>query len=246
MNDLQTFVNDEFGTIRSMMIDEAPWFVGRDIAGALGYANTQDALMRHVDDEDKTDGVVKRYPIIDALGRTQFPLWINESGMYSLIFGSTLPSAKRFKHWVTSEVLPAIRRTGRYEATQTEDEADAAVLPQREITNDDYLRAASIVAGCKSDRLPYVLSLLGKAGISVPVKQEAKTGDAPFDRYEILRLLSTARSEYGLTDAFIGRATGLGAKQITFYRTGIRFPRPARAAHIKAVVEPMMCDEADD
>lgn len=240
MNDLQTFVNDEFGTIRSMMIDEAPWFVGKDIAGALGYTNPLKAVRDHVDDEDK--GVNESF----TPGGEQKIVIINESGMYSLIFGSKLEGAKRFKHWVTSEVLPAIRRTGRYEATPTEDEADAAVLPQREITNDDYLRAASIVAGCKSDRLPYVLSLLGKAGISVPVKQEAKTGDTPFDRYEILHLLSTARSEYGLTDAFIGRATGLGAKQITFYRTGIRFPRPARAAHIKAVVEPMMRDEADD
>lgn len=244
MNDLQTFVNDEFGTIRSMMIDEAPWFVARDVATALSYARPADAIKYHIDDEDKR---LVRVGEIPTLKVNNFGAYIiNESGMYSLIFGSTLPSAKRFKHWVTSEVLPAIRRTGRYEATPPEDEADAAVLPQREITNDDYLRAASIVAGCKSDRLPYVLSLLGKAGISVPVKQEAKTGGAPFDRYEILHLLSTARSEYGLTDAFIGRATGLGAKQITFYRTGIRFPRPARAAHIKAVVEPMMRDEADD
>lgn len=95
--------------IRTVTIDGEPWFVGKDIAQALGYVNTRKALVDHVDAEDK--GVTN----CDTLGGTQRMVVINESGMYSLILSSKLPSAKKFKHWVTSEVLPAIRKTGHYE-----------------------------------------------------------------------------------------------------------------------------------
>lgn len=110
MNELQVFSNSEFGNIRTVTIDGVPWFVGKDIADALGYVNTRKALVDHVDGEDK--GVTN----CDTLGGTQRMVVINESGMYSLILSSKLPSAKKFKHWVTSEVLPAIRKTGHYEA----------------------------------------------------------------------------------------------------------------------------------
>lgn len=108
MNEIQVFVNEEFGKVRSVTINEDPWFVGKDIATALGYSNTKDALSRHVDDEDK------RGSRIPTSSGTQEMTIINESGIYSMIFGSRLESAKRFKHWVTSEVLPAIRKSGRY------------------------------------------------------------------------------------------------------------------------------------
>lgn len=110
MNELQVFSNSEFGNIRTVTIDGVPWFVGKDIADALGYGNSRDALAKRVDAEDK--GVAN----YDTLGGTQRMVVINESGMYSLILSSKLPSAKKFKHWVTSEVLPAIRKTGHYEA----------------------------------------------------------------------------------------------------------------------------------
>ena len=110
MNELQVFSNSEFGNIRTVTIDGVPWFVGKDIADALGYVNTRKALVDHVDGEEK--GVTN----CDTLGGTQRMVVINESGMYSLILSSKLPSAKKFKHWVTSEVLPAIRKTGHYEA----------------------------------------------------------------------------------------------------------------------------------
>lgn len=110
MNDLQIFSNSEFGNIRTVTIDGEPWFVGKDIAEALGYSNSRKALIDHVDNEDK--GVTNRY----TLGGTQNLTIINESGLYSLIFGSKLDSAKKFKRWVTSEVLPAIRKSGHYEA----------------------------------------------------------------------------------------------------------------------------------
>ena len=111
---LRIFSRPEFGKIRTLETDGAPWFVGRDVAAALGYSNTNKALVDHVEPEDKRqgDGVTIRDPI----GREQHPVIINESGLYSLIFSSKLPVAKQFKRWVTSEVLPAIRRTGIYSA----------------------------------------------------------------------------------------------------------------------------------
>lgn len=116
MNTLQIFRNKEFGQIRTVTIDNGPWFVGKDVATALGYKNTKDALATHVEDCDKIVGSQNATPSIkDSMGRKQYPTWISESGLYALIFGSKLESAKRFKHWVTSEVLPTIRKTGGYQ-----------------------------------------------------------------------------------------------------------------------------------
>lgn len=233
MNELQTFTNEEFGAVRSMMIDDVPWFVGRDVATALGYAKPENALGSHVE----TDDTLIR-GIIDNIGRSQPTTVINESGLYSLIFSSKLPAAKRFKHWVTNEVLPAIRRTGEYRVAATQDE-----VPPRELTSDDYFRAASIVATCKNERLPYVLSYLKMAGISAAYADQLKGKDNDRDKYEVMRLLAKAYSEYGISDAAIGRATGLDRAQIRMYRSGDRFPKAGRAEYIKAVVTPMMNDE---
>ena len=105
---LQTFQNLEFGEIRSMTINGEPWFVGKDIAAALGYKESAKAIREHIDDEDK--GV----SVLDTPGGKQKTVIINESGMYSLILSSKLEGAKRFKRWVTSEILPSIRKTGAY------------------------------------------------------------------------------------------------------------------------------------
>lgn len=113
MNDLQIFSNSEFGNIRTVTIDGEPWFVGKDIAEALGYGkgkSLNNAVANHVDDEDK--GVTEMM----TPGGKQNLIIINESGLYSLILSSKLPNAKKFKRWVTSEVLPAIRKSGHYEA----------------------------------------------------------------------------------------------------------------------------------
>lgn len=123
MNELQIFNSEEFGEIRTVMIDGEPWFVGKDVATALGYSNATKAIRDHVDEDDKKMGVQNVTPsITDSLGRIQYPVWINESGLYSLILSSKLPSAKRFKRWVTSEVLPAIRKTGSYKRPMTLEE----------------------------------------------------------------------------------------------------------------------------
>ena len=109
---IQIFTSDIFGEVRTCQVNNQIMFAGKDVATALGYANTRKALLDHVDDEDK--GVTKR----DTLGGVQQMVLINESGLYSLILSSKLPQAKAFKRWVTSEVLPSIRRTGRYELPQ--------------------------------------------------------------------------------------------------------------------------------
>ena len=114
--ELQIFSNSEFGEIRTITKDNETYFIGKDVAKALGFANPRDAIATHEFDEDK--GV----DTIDTLGGKQSMTVINESGVYALVFGSRLESAKRFKHWVTSEVLPSIRKTGSYSKPLTTSE----------------------------------------------------------------------------------------------------------------------------
>lgn len=111
MEKLQLF-NFENQQVRTLKLNDEPYFVGKDVANILGYSNTRDALSRYVDSEDK--GVAK----LDTLGGKQNQTVINESGLYSLILSSKMPNAKKFKHWVTSEVLPAIRKHGAYMTDQ--------------------------------------------------------------------------------------------------------------------------------
>ena len=117
MNELQIFNSEEFGDIRTVTIDNEPWFVGKDVAEALEYNEPHKAIARHISDDDRM-----KHPVTDSTGRNQDTWIINESGLYALIFGSKLESAKRFKHWVTSEVLPAIRKTGSYQNPMTTDQ----------------------------------------------------------------------------------------------------------------------------
>lgn len=116
MNDIQIFNNPEFGEIRTVVIDGEPWFVGRDIAMNLGYAKPQNAIKDNVDEAD-----ARKQGILDNNNHIQQMVVINEAGLYSLIFGSKLESAKKFKKWVTSEVLPSIRKQGSYQLPQTTD-----------------------------------------------------------------------------------------------------------------------------
>mgnify|MGYP003368487976 CR=1 FL=1 len=117
VNDVLVFSNSEFGNIRTVTVNGEPWFVGKDIAEALGYSNASKAVMNHVDDEDKQFVMCdiadsQNGNVLTGQSKTAI---INESGLYSLILSSKLPNAKKFKRWVTSEVLPAIRKTGHYE-----------------------------------------------------------------------------------------------------------------------------------
>ena len=121
LNELQIFKNDEFGDIRTMNINGEPWFVGFDVADALGYKNQSDAIMKHVAEEDRRVIQKSQITTLADVPNRGFT-FINESGLYALMFGSKLDSAKRFKHWVTSEVLPSIRRTGSYQKPLTPEE----------------------------------------------------------------------------------------------------------------------------
>ena len=131
MNELQIFKSEEFGEVRTVTIDNEPWFVGKDVAAALGYQNASKALADHVEECDKLNN-----ESLSSLGQRGGWL-INESGLYALIFGSKLESARRFKHWVTSEVLPAIRKHGGYMAGQ------------ENMSDDELLAKALMVAQSK-------------------------------------------------------------------------------------------------
>lgn len=114
MNNIQIFKSNEFGQVRTVEIDGEPWFAGKDVAEALGYAKPLNAIAAHVDEDDSL-----KQGLIDSMGRMQETIIINESGLYSLILGSSLGSAKRFKRWITAEVIPSIRKTGSYNLPQT-------------------------------------------------------------------------------------------------------------------------------
>ena len=138
-NNLQVFNNEQFGQVRVVMIENENWLVGKDVAKALGYSRTDHAINRHCDIDD----VSKQY-ITDNLGRSQETLVINESGFYSLVMGSKLPNAKAFKRWVTSEVLPQIRKTGGYiPVSESDDEASimarALLIAQNTLNKKDEL-----------------------------------------------------------------------------------------------------------
>lgn len=205
MNELQVFNNPEFGQVRTLTIEEEPWFVGKDVAVALGYGNPRDALRKHIEDEDK--GVSQ---IATPSGEQTMTI-INESGLYALIFGSKLESAKRFKHWVTHEVLPAIRKTGTYSITPT----------ARALTTDDYMKAAQLAATCRNERLPYVLGFLEQAGFNIPeVTTPPPADDGPIDCTIIQQLMD----KLGITQEELSRRTNICKASLSYYRRGIHKP----------------------
>lgn len=113
MNELKIFNNPDFGEVRTMNIGGEPWFVGKDVAAILGYAKPLNALATHIDEDDSL-----KQGLIDSMGREQNAIFINESGLYSLVLSSKLPTAKAFKHWITHDVIPSIRKNGGYIAGQ--------------------------------------------------------------------------------------------------------------------------------
>ena len=147
---LRAFASEEFGSIRSIMIDSDPWFVGKDVAAALGYGDTDQALRKHVDTEDR---LTRRF---NGSGQNRLMTVINESGLYALIFGSKLDSAKRFKRWVTSEVLPAIRKTGSYTVKTTGQQRfelmNQEVLAVQKIQNEMMAKLDAFETARKQDR----------------------------------------------------------------------------------------------
>ena len=146
MNELQIFKNEEFGEVRTVTIDNEPWFVGKDVAEALKYNEPHKAISRHVLEDDRM-----KHPVTDSSGREQEAWIINESGLYALIFGSKLESAKRFKHWVTSEVLKKKKKTGGYMFQGLSKEMQAILMiDQKQVKMEERL-----------DHLEYDIPLYG-------------------------------------------------------------------------------------
>lgn len=154
MNNLQIFNSPDFGQIRTIQQNGEPWFVGKDVAKILGYERADNAIRNHVDDEDKL------MHQISASGQNREMYIINESGLYSLILSSKMPKAKEFKRWVTSEVIPAIRKTGKYEVTQAVSINDEPATDFTQLEFDQRIRIAAIIASCRRERLPLVAKVL--------------------------------------------------------------------------------------
>lgn len=177
MNKLQLF-NFENNQVRTLLINDEPWFVGKDVAQILGYSNPRDALSKHVDDEDKNSVAIR-----DGNKGNPNQTVINESGVYALVFGSKLPSAKRFKHWVTSEVLPQIRKTGSYASPQlTGEELMAKALieansvlarqsKQLEEQKPKVLFADSVIASKNSILIRELAKLIKQNGYDIGEKK---------------------------------------------------------------------------
>lgn len=146
MNDLQIFKNEEFGEIRTLVVNNEPYFVGKDVATVLGYKDTVNALKSHVDEDDKTG-----WQITTPSRGTQSATIINESGLYSLILSSKLPTAKKFKKWVTSEVLPSIRKTGGYMVAKQEDTPETIMARAIIVAQDTLKRKNEQIASLQAD-----------------------------------------------------------------------------------------------
>ena len=163
---IQIFQSSDFGTIRTLVNEKGEtFFVGKDVALALGYNNTRKALQDHVDKEDRRDGVTIR----DSIGRSQRAVVINESGLYALIMASQIPSAKAFKRWVTSEVLPQIRRTGGY--IPTKDARTGEPLSEAQIirTAEEIMQKTISIKNLPADKC-FTTSEIA-SGMGIPVKK---------------------------------------------------------------------------
>lgn len=160
-NNLQIFNNPEFGNIRTMERNGEPWFVGKDVATALGYDRGAKAVQDHVDDEDM-DAV----PIQDSIGRMQNTPIINESGLYSLVLCSKLPSAKKFKRWITSEVLPALRKTGSYQANHMTAAQMFAMQAQINLEQEHRMKALEEKAQATQQTMKEAFSALSYPTVS--------------------------------------------------------------------------------
>lgn len=223
-NEIQIFENDEFGAVRMKPVNGEPYFVGKDVARILGYAKPLNALSAHVDEDDTL-----KQGVIDSMGRMQETILINESGFYTLVLSSKMPNAKRFKRWVTTEVLPAIRRDGIYALCGEPTE------PQRLFTTEDYLSAARIVANCRADRLPYILSLLSSGGWELNPLTNKKL--PAIDTSDTAERLKDFISNSGYTLRDISLETGIDYNVMRSYYYGNRFPKAERYSLIIRAME---------
>lgn len=204
MNELRIFENAEFGNLRTIMIDEEPWFVGKDVAEALGYSDTYDAIKKHVDDEDKQNW--RNACFESPRGMTI----INESGVYSLILRSKLPTAKKFKRWVTSEVLPSIRKTGQYTLSQ--------LTPEQEMAKG--LLAAQKIIDEMNNKMEKQVKLITMQNQYIgELEPKAEYTDKVLDS-DVLVNISTIAADYGMSGCELNRLLGELKVQYRFNNKG--------------------------
>ena len=208
--ELQVFDNNNFGSLRITDRDGEPWFVAADICRVLEIKNVTQAIERLDEDEH----------IMLNIGRQGNAYLVNEPGLYSLVLSSRKPQAKPFKRWVTHDVLPTLRQQGLYALCGEPTE------PQRLFSADDYLSAARIVANCKSERLPYILSLLSSGGWEMSSLPNKKL--PAIDTSDIAERLRRVMSNIGCTLDDLCIATGIDYGVMRSYYYGNRFPRPER------------------
>lgn len=204
-------------------------FCGNDAAKALGYKRPKDAVSAHC------KGAVKRRTL--TKGGEQEMLFIPEGDIYRLAAKSELPGAERFESWIFDEVLPSIRRAGSYSFPVV-----PPIVEQRCLTTDDYLKAAAIVAGCRNERMPYVLGFLRQAGFSVPEVQDRRRELGG----ELMQVLNEATNVHGFSTRQLGALTGIDFGTISAYRRGRHRPNETRAEYIIQVVRRAMEDRVNE
>ena len=230
MNELMVFNNPEFGEIRTIEENGKVLFCGNDATKALGYKNPTKAIADHC------KGTVERRTN-DSLGRQQNMKFIPEGDIYRLAAKSELPGAERFESWIFDEVLPSIRRAGSYSFPVV-----PPIVEQRCLTTDDYLKAAAIVAGCRNERMPYVLGFLRQAGFSVPEVQDRRRELGG----ELMQVLNEATNVHGFSTRQLGALTGIDFGTISAYRRGRHRPNETRAEYIIQVVRRAMEDRVNE
>ena len=197
MNELKIFKNEEFGQVRTVMIDGEPYFVGKDVAEILGYAEPRSAISKKVDDEDR--GVAK----METPSGMQEMTIINESGLYSLILSSKLESAKKFKRWVTSEVLPTIRKQGYYTADNNKNDETKAKL----------LRAEAIVINAKNRAFNTIMKSIDNKQLSpIAVQVFGLKGLESVFGVDVGNLLPKTEKTYSATE--VGNMLGISAVKV--------------------------------
>lgn len=193
-NQIKVFENVDFGKVRIVEVNGEPWFVGKDVAEILGYSNTKKALADHVDPEDKMqgDGVTIR----DPMGREQHPTVINESGLYSLILSSKLPSAKEFKHWVTAEVIPSIRKTGKYSARKEPNESTQARLINAKVRFARELQRLANIETLSPTYKQILIAQAAEALTGVPMELPKSTGKM-YSAGEVGKMVGVSANKIG-------------------------------------------------
>lgn len=187
---IQVFENVDFGKVRIVEVNGEPWFVGKDVAEILGYSNTRDALSKHVDDEDKADVAIH-----DGRQNRNMTV-INESGLYSLILSSKLQSAKEFKHWVTSEVLPSIRKTGKYSARKEPSESTQARLINAKVRFARELQRLANIETVSTTYKQILIAQAAEALTGVPMELPKSTGKM-YSAGEVGKMVGVSANKIG-------------------------------------------------